>query len=185
MVDSTTSTPGRTVNHTLESFLADIQPWLRKKAFHFCGNEADAEDLVQDTFVRFLKAFAQAETLPPENELEAWLIAVMFRRFLDLCEKQKTEKRVAADPTLKRLTVEQPLEPKPLSESTPDEAFKEAIEKLSPAQRTTVKLRAQGLSYQDISEAQGIPIGRVGKRLSDARKKLLRMLEPFLRAGGH
>ncbi|HVG63776.1 MAG TPA: RNA polymerase sigma factor, partial [Hyalangium sp.] len=173
------------VDHQFEPFIVGIQPWLRKKALQFCKHETDAEDLVQEATARFLKAFAKVGALPQENLLEAWLITTMMNCFSDLCSKRKAEKQGVMDPTLERMTVGQQSEPKLLSDTVSDEAFAAVMKKLSPALRTTCEMRAKGLRYHEIAQAQGISIGVVGKRLSDARKKLLRMLEPFIGPGDH
>jgi len=173
------------VEPQLESFIVEIRPWLRRQALHICRNRADAEDLVQEASSRFLQSFASLATLPTVNDLERWLISIMQRCFIDQCRKRKSEKQGAMDPTLVRLTMGQQSEPKRLSETIPDEAFDAAIEKLNPTLRTTIEMRLAGMRYHEIAEAQQIPIGAVGKRLSDARKKLLRMLTPFLGSGDH
>jgi RNA polymerase sigma-70 factor, ECF subfamily len=185
MVDRT-GTARRTVDHQLQLFIVGIQPWLRKKALNICKDATDAKDLVQEASARFLKTFEGATALPQENYIERWLIATMSNCFVDLCRKRKAEKQGAADPTLGRMTVGHPSEePKLLSETISDEDFATVMRRLSPKLRATFEMRVAGHSYQDISQTLGIPIGRVGKRLSDARKKLLSMLEPILGGGGH
>lgn len=169
----------------LESFIVEIRPWLHKQAFNICKDRVDAEDLVQEASARFLRAFAGLTRLPEVTHLERWLIATMAHCFVDQCRKRKSEKQGAVDPTLERLTVGQQSEPKLLSDTISDEDFEAAMKKLSPALRTTIELRLAGKRYHEIAEVQRIPIGAVGKRLSDARKKLLRMLAPFLASGDH
>lgn len=169
----------------LESFIVEIRPWLHRQAFNICKDRTDAEDLVQDASERFLKALASLTRVPSDNELERWLLIIVANCFIDLCRKRKYEKQGALDPTLERLTVGQPPDPKRLSDTISDEDFAAVMRKLSPALRKTLELRLAGKRYHEIAEAEQIPIGAVGKRLSDARKKLLRMLAPFLGPGGH
>ncbi|MCY1018625.1 RNA polymerase sigma factor [Pyxidicoccus sp. MSG2] len=169
----------------LESFIVEIRPWLYRQAYNICRDRADAEDLVQEGSERFLKSFASLSRLPAENELERWLITAMANCFIDLCRKRKSEKQGAVDPTLERLTVGQPSDPPRLSDTISDEDFAAVMKKLSPALRKTLELRLAGKRYHEIAEVERIPIGAVGKRLSDARKKLLRLLAPFLAPGDH
>jgi RNA polymerase sigma-70 factor (ECF subfamily) len=173
------------VDPQLESFIVEIRPWLYRQAFNICKDRADAEDLVQDASERFLESFASLARVPTDNELERWLITIVTNCFVDLCRKRKSEKHGALDPTLERLTVGQPPEPKRLSDTISDEDFAASMRKLSPALRKTLELRLAGKRYHEIAEAEQIPIGAVGKRLSDARKKLLRMLAPLLGPGDH
>lgn len=169
----------------LESFIVEIRPWMHKQAFIISGDRADAEDLVQEASARFLKSFAELTRLPSVNELERWLITVMMRCFIDQCRKRKSAKQGAVDPTLEKLTVGQPSEPDLLSDPIVDEVFDAAMKKLSPSLRTTIELRLKGKRYHEIAEAQRIPVGAVGKRLSDARKKLTRLVAPFLSSREH
>lgn len=180
-----TSTDRRSVDPQLESFIVEIRPWLHKQAFNICKDRVDAQDLVQEASARFLRSFSGQTRLPTVNELERWLIAIMARYFVDQCRKRKSEKQGAEDPTLERLTMAHPPDPKRLSETIPDEDFDAAMKKLSPTLRTTIELRLSGKRYHEIAEAQQISVGAVGKRMSDARKKLLRMLAPFFSSGEH
>lgn len=173
------------MGHELKPFIVEIQPWLTKKARQLCKDRTDAEDLVQEASIRFLSSFAHAAELPPENQLERWLITTMLHYFFDLCRRRKAEKQGATDPTLEKMTVGQPSGPKLLSDTISDEDFATAMTRLSPTLRRTFEMRAGGLSYEEISQAQGIPVGRVGKRLSDARKKLQQLLESLIGGGGH
>ncbi|OJT23601.1 hypothetical protein BO221_16500 [Archangium sp. Cb G35] len=173
------------MDHRLEPFIVRLRPWLLNKAFHLSKNRTDAEDLVQEAIARFLKALAKVESLPSENLCEAWLITTMTNCFVDQCRRQTTEKQGAQDPTLERMTMGQESEPKPLSDTISDEDFAVLMKKLSPTLRATVELRAAGLRYHEIAQAQNTTTSTVGKRLSDARKKLMKMLAPILGPGDH
>jgi RNA polymerase sigma factor (sigma-70 family) len=117
--------------------------------------------------------------------MEAWLITTMTNCFFDQCRKRRVEKQGAEDPALEKMTVGQQAEPKPIYDSVSDEDFTTVMKKLSPTLRATFELRAAGLRYHEIAQAQGIPIGVVGKRLSDARRKLLELLSPIVGIGDH
>lgn len=169
----------------IEPFILGVRSWLLNKAFSMCRNRTDAEDLVQEATMRFLKSFAGMAPLPSEHLLEAWLITTMTNCFFDQCRKQRVEKQGAKDPALENMTVPQQPDPKPLSDNVSDEDFAAVMMKLSPTLRATFELRAAGLRYHEIAQAQGIPIGVVGKRLSDARRKLLEMLSPIAGSGDH
>lgn len=180
-----TSTARRLVDPRIESFILGIRPWLLTKAFSICRNRSDSEDLVQEATLRFLKSFASVGSLPSENLLEAWLTTTMANCFFDQCRKRRAEAQGAKDPVLENLTVAQRPDPKPLYENVSDGDFAAAMKKLSPSLRDTFELRASGLRYHEIAKAQGIPIGLVGKRLSDARRKLLAWLTPLVGTGDH
>ncbi len=180
-----TSTAKWSVDHQIEPFILGIRPWLLNKAFAICRDRADAEDLVQEATLRFLKSFASMKSVPSENMLEAWLITTMTHCFFDQCRKRRVERLSAEDPALENMIVAQQSDPKPLYDTISDEDFSAVMQKLSPTLRATFELRAAGLRYHEIAMAQGIPIGLVGKRLSDARRKILEMLLPMVGAGDH
>lgn len=177
------STERRTVDPQIEPFILGVRPWLLNKAFSMCRNRTDAEDLVQEATIRFLKSFSTVSSLPSENVLEAWLITTMTNCFFDQCRKQRVERQGVNDPVLENMTVAQQAEPKPIYDNISDEDFSAVMKKLSPTLRATFELRAAGLRYHEIAQAQGIAIGVVGKRLSDARRKLLEMLSPIVGLG--
>jgi RNA polymerase sigma factor (sigma-70 family) len=180
-----TSTARRTVDPQLELFILGIRPWLLNRAFNLCRDRADAEDLVQEATLRFLKSFSGVRSVPAENLLEAWLITTMTHCFFDQCRKRRVEKLGAVDPAMENMVVAQQSDPKPLYDTISDGDFSAVMKKLSPTLRATFELRAAGLRYHEIAKAQGIPIGLVGKRLSDARRKMLEMLLPIIGAGDH
>lgn len=169
----------------IEPFILGIRPWLLNKAYVICRNRADAEDLVQEATLRFLKTFSSVASLPSENLLEAWLTTTMANCFFDQCRKRQAELQGAKDPVLENLTVAQRPEPKPLYDNISDGDFAAVMKKLSPTLRATFELRAAGMRYHEIAKVQGISTGLVGKRLSDARRKLLEWLTPLAGSGDH
>jgi RNA polymerase sigma-70 factor (ECF subfamily) len=177
MIDRT-STVRRIVDPQLEPFILVMRPWLLNKAFSICRNRTDAEDLVQEATLRCIKSFSNVGTQPSQNLLEAWFITTMTHCFYDQCRRRQVEKQGAEDPTLERMTVGHESGPKPLSDTISDEDFAAVMQKLSPTLRATFELRAAGLRYHEIAKTQGISTGLVGKRLHDAREKLLELLSP-------
>jgi RNA polymerase sigma-70 factor (ECF subfamily) len=177
---------------TLDGFISRIRPWLLIQARKLCRNQSDAEDLVQEGCLRFLNAFAQVGTLPPENECEAWLITTMTNYFYDQCRRREVEKRRQTDPALEEITMGKGANPKspyenpksPYDQIT-DEAFAEAVKKLSPGLRSTFELFAAGNRYREIAQRQGLTVGAVGKRLSDARSKLKEIFSATFQQGEH
>ncbi|HLL52560.1 MAG TPA: RNA polymerase sigma factor [Myxococcaceae bacterium] len=170
---------------TLDAFISRIRPWLLIQARKLCRNHSDAEDLVQEGCLRFLNAFAQLERLPPENECEAWLITTMTNCFYDQCRKREVEKRRQADPALEEVSVGQRANPKSPYDQITDKAFADAVKQLSPGLRSTFELFAAGKRYREIAQRQGLTVGAVGKRLSDARSKLKEIFSATFQQGEH
>jgi RNA polymerase sigma-70 factor, ECF subfamily len=159
----------------LDAFLVEARPWLLARARGLCRDTTDAEDLVQEACLRFVRS-APVDKLDADEAREAWLIKTMTNCFYDLCRKRKAEKRGEGDPGLEKLSMAQPEEPKAPYEDVTDEMFAEAMDKLSPKLRETFKLRAVGLKHREIAAKQGISMGLVAKRLHDAGKKLRKLL---------
>ena len=137
-------------------------------------DKAEAEDLVQETYLRAVKAAHQP---PPEENLKAWLFVIMRNAWLNIARHNQNGRRVfdfesddqpvgiAADTTsnphvvyLRKLEREQ---------------VRAAIDKLPDAYREIVVLRdIEGFSYQEIATVLNCPAGTVMSRLGRAREKL-------------
>jgi RNA polymerase sigma factor (sigma-70 family) len=126
-------------------------------AYRTGGDRADAEELVQDCFVRAYRALA---TYPParirELRLRGWLTTILLNA-------GRNRARVRRVPTTE-LAFEPGAEPAvdPLTRRDERETWARLLAALSPAQRTAVVLRhVDGLSYAEIAEATGRPEGTV------------------------
>jgi RNA polymerase sigma-70 factor (ECF subfamily) len=167
-------------------FAAQRRDWLCAQARNVCRNGSDAEDLVQETLLKFLRAFEKLESLPSSKICEAWLVTTLTHLFYEQCRKRKVEARGAAEPSLSHEAV---IEQEPVSqlvcETITDEQFAQALQALSPKLRATFELHAAGKKYRDIARMLGIQMGTVAKRLHDARARLHALLLPHSGAGPH
>ncbi len=151
------------------------------QAMNLSGDPNDAEDLVQETILRFIQEFGKKDNLPPMPSGEAWLVKTLHNLFISQCRKLKARANGAKDPALSAEARE--AAPAPAYDSITSEQFSEALGTLSPKIRETFELRAAGMKYEDIASLQGIPVGTVKKRLHDARTKLREYLQTFLTPG--
>jgi RNA polymerase sigma factor (sigma-70 family) len=159
-------------------FAARRRGWLLAVARNTCRNADDAEDLVQETLLRFIQAFEPVSALPNERSCEAWLVTTLTNLFRDQCRKVKVQENGAKELSLgDEVTLAPELASRPTYDAISDEQFAQAVRALSPKIRATFELHAAGMSYQEISRAQGIPVGTVAKRLHDARLKLRELLQ--------
>lgn len=159
--------------HQAGEFATQRRTWLLAQALNLCRNRTDAEDLVQEAILRFIQSFEKVESLPDERSCEAWLVRTITNLFTDQCRKRKIQESGAKELSLKGEAdeAEEPAST-PAYDAVTDEAFAQGLGLLSPKIRATFEMHAAGAKYQDISRAQGIPIGTVAKRLHDARAKL-------------
>ena len=166
-------------------FATRHRAWLLAQATHLCRNATDAEDLVQDTLLRFIQTFGQLEASPHERSCQSWLVTTLTHRFYDQCRRQRVQAEGAKDPHLSNEAVVEPPEPgsRPIYDSLTDEQFSEALQALSPKMRDTFELHAAGKKYQDIARSLDIPVGTVSKRLHDARARLREFLLRHIHSG--
>ncbi|NTX07571.1 RNA polymerase sigma factor [Myxococcus sp. CA040A] len=159
---------------TAGELAAHHQEWLLVQARKLCGNVSDAEDLVQETFVRFMQRYRD-ETVLPDVEVSGLLLTrTLANAFKDQCRRRKVRERNAMDPRL-RESLEVGTEPEAnlqMSETITSEQVADALHSFSPKMQETYKLLAEGKAYQEIASRFGISVSAVGKRLHDIRAKL-------------
>jgi RNA polymerase sigma-70 factor (ECF subfamily) len=151
-----------------ERFQAEILPHLRSLfgvAYRLTGNAHDAEDLVQETFLRAYRAFDRFE---PGSNARAWLYTILGRVRTDLFRRAKRRPRTV------ELVDEGPAVDAPQDAlASGREDLERALRALPEAFREAVVLRdVQELSYAEIGEALGIPVGTVMSRIHRGRALL-------------
>ena len=174
-------------------FEAEALPLLQglySAAFRLTRNAADAEDLVQETFLRAYRGFHQFE---PGTNLKAWLYRILMNTFINTYRKKQREPQTVSDDEIEdwylysKMT-EQGAEPSAeaeVIESLPDEDVQEALSSLPEQFRIAVLLAdVEGFSYKEIAEITGVPIGTVMSRLHRGRKALEKRLWDVVRERG-
>jgi RNA polymerase sigma-70 factor (ECF subfamily) len=153
-------------------------------AFWLLRNEADAEDVVQDAYLRAFKAYGQFKG----EDIRPWLLTIVrnvaYRR---LSIRKRNANVVSIEDALtSRGGNDSPaFEPQSGEPSAEDLLISDgeralihrALAELAPAFREVIVLREfEGLSYQDIARVTGVPTGTVMSRLSRARAELKDLL---------
>lgn len=157
-------------------------------AYRIAGNKADAEDLLQETFVRAFRFFKNYRRDLP---FESWLYKIMSNLWIDtLRRRPKTGPHISLDQTLGDTdqTLDLPDEgPTPedrLIEVTLDSRIQDALSALKKEFRIAVVLAdLEGMSYEEIADVMGCSIGTVRSRIHRGRqalKKRLGSLHRFL-----
>ena len=146
-------------------------------ALRLARSPADAEDLVQDTYVRALRFSGQFE---PGTNLKAWLFKILHNTWLTR-HRQAARRPVVVDSEMAERAVDRrsihadPINALIDSESTA--RVRAAVDALPVAFRETVWLRdVLGFSYSEIADALGIPRGTVMSRLSRGRLQIAERL---------
>src|SRR5580700_9138828 len=138
-----------------------------------CRNGADAEDIVQEAAIRALKAL---ETTAVERP-KPWFLMIVRNTAMTWMAKNRPKTLAYAgdfadlDVIGSRLGDERPPDPEDALIALEDgERLRQAIAELPPPLMETLVMRGvNGLSYRDIAEATGAPIGTVMSRLARAR----------------
>jgi RNA polymerase sigma-70 factor (ECF subfamily) len=141
-------------------------PALRRYAIVLAGDRHAADDLVQDCIERALR---RIDTLADEQRLAAWLRSILFNLFID-GRRTSRSRGETAEATLLDELVDPATQPDVQQEA--DEVLR-ATATLTPEHRQVLLLiAAQGLSYREVAEELGVPIGTVMSRLARARDQL-------------
>jgi len=142
-------------------------------ALRLTRNEADAEDLVQDTYLR---AFRSAGQYEPGTNLRGWLFTILHNTFLNQRRDRSRDPVDANSDVVEQApnAVEGAGNPEELLlRSTMDTELRSALDSLPEAFREAVWLRdVEQFSYEEIAGIVGVPIGTVMSRISRGRRAL-------------
>jgi RNA polymerase sigma-70 factor (ECF subfamily) len=134
-------------------------------------NRDEAEDLVQETYVKALKGFSSFQ---PGTNFKAWIFRILRNTFLNSRTGLKAA-TVPLDPQDEdpALPVESETPETILIDRASERIMQEAIDELPVAYREVLLLcEVEEMSYQEMAETLTIPIGTVMSRLSRARRAL-------------
>lgn len=146
-------------------------------------NDQDAEDIVQEACVRALKYFAGYHG----GDSKAWLLAIVRNTcYTHLRRHRSHELTLPFDDDILNL-VSDAYNPETLfMKSVETAAVHRALEMLPVEFREVIVLREmEGLSYKEIAEVAGIPVGTVMSRLARARRRLQTCLSESCEKGMH
>ena len=146
-------------------------------------NDADAQDVVQDAYVRALRFFSSLRG----DDARAWLLTIVRNTWYGRFSRHaRFEQPAVFDETTDNRS-DEGLDPEALMiQQQAVDTMRRAIEELPVDFREVIVLRElEGLSYRDIAAIVGIPIGTVMSRLARGRGRLLTILESSTTTEGH
>jgi len=139
---------------------------LVKSAFLLCGNEADAQDIVQDTFITAIKAISKFRGT---SSLYTWLHGIMINVYRHFRRKQKSH--VTLDDLPEQS--DDSRQTSQLENRSTREVLLECMDNLSSEHREVLVLRYfEGMTIQEIAEATGMRKGTIKSRLHYAIVKI-------------
>jgi RNA polymerase sigma-70 factor (ECF subfamily) len=165
---------------------------LYRTALRMTRSEADAEDLVQETYIR---AFRFRDQFTLGTNMKAWLFRILTNTFINTYRRKAAQPEVTDLEGVDEFSLYRRMADDRAASSSPDpeaELLKgvvdtevtDALEELPEKFRTTVLLDVEGFSYKEIAEMLGIPIGTVMSRLHRGRKFLQKRLYDLARERG-
>ena len=157
---------------------------LYRTALRMTRSEADAEDLVQETYIR---AFRFREQFTPGTNLKAWLFRILTNTFINSYRRRQAQPEFTELDDVDEFSLYRRMTATPAASASPDPEseflnglvdteVKDALAELPEKFRSVVLLDVEGFSYKEIAEMLGIPIGTVMSRLHRGRKFLQKRL---------
>ena len=168
---------------TFEDLALPLFDQLYNFAHWLTQDRVEAEDLVQETYVKALRGFASFQA---GTNFRAWMFRILRNSFLTTRTGLKAtvaydEEEHEADASAGVPTPESIL----LAQSN-RQMLRQALEELAlPFREILLLCEVEEMSYQEIAETLGIPSGTVMSRLSRARKALRGVLQQKLRGERH
>jgi RNA polymerase sigma-70 factor (ECF subfamily) len=159
-------------------------------AQHITQNREDAEDVVQDAF---LKAYEKLDQFQGNSKFYTWLVRIAVNESLMRLRKRRTGKMVSIDEDVE---TDEGSMPRDLADWSPDpeaqytqaemaDILKKTIQGLPPGFRVVFVLRdVDGLSTEETAESLGLSIPAVKSRLLRARLQLRERLSKYFRKNG-
>ncbi len=177
---TTSNTP--TLDSARDDFARDALQYLDAlygTALRLTRSEADAQDLVQDAF---LKAYRFYDHFEPGTNLRAWMLRILTNTFINKYRRRVRERRVldgdeaepVGDGVMSRAAMRALTDPvndalRPLI----SREIQRALDDLSDEHRLMIVLAdVEELSYKEIADIVGCPVGTVMSRLHRARKQM-------------
>ena len=143
-------------------------------AYRLSGNQHDAEDLTQETFMRVFRSLKRYQP----GTFEGWLHRITTNLFLDMVRRRAKIRMEALPEDYERV---------PGTDMTPEEAYnvanldpalQRALDDLAPDFRVAVVLcDVVGMTYEEIGETLGVKMGTVRSRIHRGRAQLRESLE--------
>jgi len=163
---------------------------LYAAALRMTRNPSDAEDLLQETYLKAYRAF---ERFDEGSNLRAWLFRILTNTYINVYRARQRQPLVEGMDDIETLHLYRTIAPvgHVPSRSAEEEVLalitdarvKAALESIPDTFRITVLLAdVEGFSYAEIAEITGVPVGTVMSRLHRGRKSLEKALSPYVTA---
>jgi RNA polymerase sigma-70 factor (ECF subfamily) len=160
-------------------------------AYRMTGSEETARDLTQDIF---LKVYDNLDTFEHRSNVYTWIYRIAVNHIYNHLKRERRRTWVdLLDSSMREIVREDQVEPTYSAATSPPPADRKleegeradvvwrAVRSLPPKYQLPITLyHYEGLSYKDIAEATGLSMSAVETRIHRGRKKLIKLLEPWI-----
>jgi len=148
--------------------LIALIPTLRAFAWSICRNEADADDLVQDTLI---KAWRHGDQFAPGTNLRAWLCTILRNTYYTAIVRRRREVQDEDGKQAAALT-----SPPNQEWTLAMRSLEAALQQLPAEHREALMLVGSGLSYEEAAEICGCALGTIKSRINRGRGRLMSLM---------
>jgi RNA polymerase sigma-70 factor (ECF subfamily) len=172
-------------NEAFEQTAWPHRPALQRLAVRLARNSDDADDLVQDTFIRAFRAF---HTFQPGTNVRAWLFQILRHVFINRYRAERGRPFEVAFESVAENRIHDAAAGDPrgcdpesivMSSDLSEELRRALAELPQPFRETVTCAWLDELSYREISERLSVPIGTVMSRIHRGRRMLQESLREF------
>lgn len=161
-----------------EDLVAEHADRVYRLAYRLSGNQHDAEDLTQETFIRVFRSLTSYKP----GTFEGWLHRITTNLFLDMVRRRNKIRMEALDTGYERISSDTPDPQQAFADANLDPDLQQALDSLAPEFRAAVVLcDVEGLSYEEVATTMGVKMGTVRSRIHRGRQGI----REFLAARGH
>ncbi len=186
-MEDTSNQPSSSQPSEFDSLVLPLRNELFATAMRYTRNASDAEDLVQETFIR---AYGAWERFEPGSNCRAWLFRILTNSFINGYRKRKRHRRFTQENQEDACTAvfgdvgKRTQSPRhALVEESLGDEVSAALGCLGKEYRQVVEMAdLKGQRYRDIAGKLGVPIGTVMSRLFRARRQLEELLREYAAA---
>ena len=165
--------PATELNHSLEALFRDARGELLGTLYYLIGNMEDAKDALQETY---MKCWTSQDKLESIENLRAWIFRIALNKGRDIRKTAWKRKRESLVEENSMVSVSQGPDADLIRNEQIDQ-LRKAVGQLKPSEQEVFLLRQNGgLTYEQIADATGLPLGTVKTRMRSAicrlRKKV-------------
>ncbi|GEE02068.1 hypothetical protein nbrc107696_25140 [Gordonia spumicola] len=156
-----------------DELVAEHADRVYRLAYRLSGNQHDAEDLTQETFIRVFRSLTSYKP----GTFEGWLHRITTNLFLDMVRRRSKIRMEALESTYDKIPTDTPDPQQAYADANLGPDLQAALDSLAPEFRAAVVLcDIEGLSYEEVGTTLGVKMGTVRSRIHRGRQGIREFL---------